>query len=74
MGPPGFEPGTNRFLNASCAYEPGALTWLSYGPSFACFLLYCCFQVDLSVFLGLNYLRLEESIDTVECKVLFIAK
>jgi len=25
VGPPGFEPGINRFLNASCAYEPGAL-------------------------------------------------
>jgi hypothetical protein len=33
VGPPGFEPGTNRFLNALSAYEPGALTWLSYGPT-----------------------------------------
>ena len=50
MDPAGFGPAINRFLGTrQGAYEPGALTGLSYGST-KLFSYYSCFIADLNIF------------------------
>lgn len=50
VDPAGFGPAINRFLDTlQDAYEPGALTGLSYGST-ALFSYYSCFIPDLNIY------------------------